>query len=111
MNNYIYTRIIHNLDIKSIINLAETNKEMYYLIRKSKYAGILWNEYFNKIRNIDKDLDITQIKNPDQIFKLCALETFNYKKKTDRYLKEYFYYLSNKQIESYLNSKNVINNK
>lgn len=110
MNNYIYTRIISNLDIKSIINLAETNRDMYYLIRKSKYAGILWNEHFNKIRNID--MDITQIKNPDQIFKICALETFNYKKnKTDRYLKEYFYYLSNKQIESYLNTKNVNSNK
>lgn len=105
MNTYIYMIIISKLDAKSIINLSETCKTTYNLLRRSKQSSVIWNEYYNKIRN--EKLDITNIKNSEEIFRLCAVEMFKKLKdvENERYLSEYFCYLTDKQIELYLKSK------
>lgn len=90
--------------MKNTVVLSETNRELYYFIRKSRYAAILWNNYFNKMKK--SDLLLSNIKNAEQIFKMCALEAFKIEKKnSDRYLNEYFIYLTRKQLESHLECK------
>jgi hypothetical protein len=107
MNYYFYTKIIDFLELKDLIKFSELSKSMNYLIKDSIYATKLWTRQLNRIRN-EK---CTYNKSPRQLFKLCAVHTFhNIKYGSERRLVEFFNFLTNKQIETYLKEyKSVCN--
>lgn len=100
INQFLNKKLKLKTDVKTLINLSETNKFFHYLIRKSEFAKIIWLAYYNslfdsksresvhignfcgnKCLNPSHYIDIkhkTRIKwSIDEIFKKIAIKNFS----------------------------------